>query len=305
MKQLTVDLHTHLLEKEVLPEAYWKAVKGKGLDAIAITEHSFLKPEKAYSMLLEKKPRNVTLLPGMELSTSIGHVVALSEGPEIYEIPEFREKKVAIGKAMTIAEKQGFLLSIAHPWGLSYDSAAYILGEKKLYRFVEEKEIGVEAFNGMFGNVSSFFYATNWVRKPMNFFDFLEKSRFGKKTRLSRLGKKGKEKLDKKGKEILERCMKPYQLAEKASYATAGSDAHKPTRLGTGITKLEAKSAKPGHVLKALKSKKSVKWLGPYVKESSQGYQVEKTSVEKTEVLSGLKYAAKRALAKKVKRKKS
>ncbi len=302
MKQLTVDLHTHLLEKEVLADAYWKEVKEKGLDAVAITEHSFLKPEKAFELLLEKKPRNVSLIPGMELATKIGHVIAFGEDSKIFEVSELREKKVPIAKAMGIAERHGFLLSIAHPWGLSYDSAAYILGEKRLYSFVEKNEIGVEAFNGMFGNVSSFFYATNWVRKPMNFFDFLEKSRFGKKTRLSRLGKKGKEKLDKKGREILERCMKPYQLAEKASYVTAGSDAHRPSRLGTGITKLEAKSSKPEGILKALKEKKSVKWLGPYVKESKQGYRMEKTSVEKTEVLSGLKYAAKRALAKKVKK---
>jgi len=57
MAEFTIDFHTHLLEKGVKPEAYWKAVKAKKLDAVAITEHSFEKPEKAYKMLLEKKTK--------------------------------------------------------------------------------------------------------------------------------------------------------------------------------------------------------------------------------------------------------
>jgi len=304
MAALTIDLHTHLLEKGVLPELYWKAVKEKGLNAVAITEHVFEKPEYAYRLLAEKKPSGITLIPGMELKTSIGHVVALGKDEGIYSAEKLYKQGIDIKKAIEIAEEKGIVLSIAHPWGLSYDSAAYIMGEKKLNALVEKEKIGVEAFNGMFGNVSSFFYATNWVRKPMNFFDFLEKSRIGRKTRLSKLGKKGKEKLDNKGKEILERCTKPFELAEKACFATAGSDAHKPMRIGAGIMKVEVKGKKPEQVLEAVQDKKRVKWIGPFVMETEQGYEVEKIRVQKTEVLSGIKYAAKRAILKKVSRKK-
>ena len=75
MASKTIDLHTHLLEKEVNPASYWKAAKEKKLDAVAITEHVYENPEKAYNLLLEKKPKGILLIPGMELGTDIGHVV--------------------------------------------------------------------------------------------------------------------------------------------------------------------------------------------------------------------------------------
>jgi hypothetical protein len=304
MASITVDFHTHLLEKEVNPKNYWKAAKAKKLDAVATTEHFNEKPEKAYNLLKEAKPRGICLIPGMELSTSIGHVIAFGRNEGIYGIERLFKKGIEIGRVIAIAEKEGITLSIAHPWGLSYDSAAYILGEKKLYELVEGESIGIEAFNGMFGNVSSFFYASNWIRKPMNFFDFLEKSRLGRKTRLSRLGKKGKEKLDKKGREIIERCQKPYELAKKAGFATAGSDAHSPARIGTGVTKLKCGKKKAEAILEAVKDKRKVEWLGPNVRETEKGYEVDRIKIQRAEVISGLKYATKRAIMKKVGRKK-
>lgn len=301
---LTIDFHTHLLEKGVLPSAYWEAVKAKGLNAVAITEHVDEKPETAYRALLETKPGNVLLIPGMELNTSIGHVLAFGSNESIYQIKELFKKRVPIEEAIEAAKRNSILLSIAHPWGFSADSAAFILGEKKLETLVQKEKIGVESFNGMFGNVSEFFYATNWVKKPMNFFDFLEKSRIGKKTRLDRLGRKGMEKLDKKGKEILERCKKPYELAEKACFVTAGSDGHSPKKIGTGIVKLEVKGKGIEGLLKALQNRKNVKWLGPHVIETAEGYEINRLGIQKKEVLSGLKYVAKRTLQKKISGKK-
>ncbi len=305
MTELTIDFHTHLLEKGVKPEAYWKAVKAKKLDAIAITEHSFEKPKKAYEMLLEKKPKGITLIPGIEITSEAGHLIVLGKDKNIYNIERIFKKGIPIKEAIAIAKVKDLLLIIAHPWGFSNDSAAYLLGEKKLKELVKKEKIGIESYNGMFGNVSSAFYATNWIRKPMNFFDFLEKSRIGRKTKLSKLGKKGKEKLDKKGKEILERCTKPFELSEKASFVTAGSDAHSPKRIGTGIVKLETKGKDVESILDAIQNKKNVKWIGPYVKETNNGYTVEKASVQKKEILSGLKYATTSKIVKKIKRKKS
>ena len=304
MAEFTIDFHTHLLEKGTKPDEYWKEAKAKKLDAIAITEHSFENPEKAYELLLEKKPKGITLIPGIEITSEIGHVLILGKDKSIYGIEPLFRKGIPIKEVIAIAKANGLLLVIAHPWGISSDSAAYILGEKKLEKLVEKEKIGIEAFNGMFGNVSSFFYATNWIRKPMNFFDFLEKSRIGKKTRLSRLGKKGKAKLDKKGREILERCTKPFELSEKAAFVTAGSDAHSPKRIGTGIVKLEAKGKDVENILEAIQDKKNVKWVGPHVKETSKGYEIDKVSLQKKEVLSGLKYATTSKIVKKIKRKK-
>jgi hypothetical protein len=175
------------------------------------------------------------------------------------------------------------------------------LGERKLNALVEKEKIGVEAFNGMFGNVGSFFYATSWVKKPMNFFEFLEKSRIGRKTRLSRLGAKGNEKLGKKGREIIERCFKPFELAQKACFATAGSDAHGPQAIGTGIVKLEVKGGRdPKGILEALQDKKNLRWAGPYLKKTKQGVSFDTVTFRKKDVLSGIKYAAKSKIVKRV-----
>ena len=300
---ITIDFHTHLLEKNVKAKDYWKAVRAKKLDAVAITEHVYENPGKAYEKLFERKPKAKALIPGMELETNIGHVVAFSDKPTIFEIEKLYKRGINIKKAIKIAENENVLLSIAHPWGLDYDSAAYIYGERKLNALVEKEHIGVEAFNGLVGNVGSFFYDTNWVKKPMNFFDYLEKSKIAKKTRLSKIGEKGKEKLDNKAKEILERCTKPFELAQKASFVTAGSDAHSPNRIGTGITKLKTRK-NPGSkaILNALQDKKNIKWIGPNVKETNQGYKMEKMGIQRKEFLSGVKYAAKRAIIKKVKK---
>lgn len=300
MPDISVDFHTHLLEKKADPVEYWKAARAKKLDAVAITEHSQKNPEKAYNDLLQCKPSGIELIPGIELETEIGHVIALSKSRDIYLIDYFLKKRIPIKKAVSVAEKKGVLLSIAHPWGLSYDSAAYILGERKLRSLVEKEKIGVEAFNGMFGSISSFFYASSWIRKPMNFFDFLEKNRVAKKTKISRLAEKGNKKLDKKGREIIERCIKPFQLGQSACFVTAGSDAHKPDRIGTGMAKLSSKGCKAKDILEAVQEKKNIKWMGPGVKETQGGFRSEKIKLQKMEILSGLKYAAKRTVLKKV-----
>jgi len=301
MPVVTADFHTHLLEKKVKTKDYWKAVKARKLDVVATTEHADKKPEKAYRLLLEKKPKIVVLIPGVELNTKIGHVLAFGKNASIYKEKELLKKNVSIKKVIEIANDKGLVLSISHPWGFSYDSAAYVTSEKKIANLVQKENIGVEVFNGMFGNVSSFFYKSNWVKRPMNLFDFLEKSKIGKRTRLNKIGKRGKEKLDKKGKEILERCIKPMELGEKASFVTAGSDAHSPQRIGTGIMKLMVKGrVSPGSVLKALQDKKNVRWAGPYVRKTSKGMKVKEAGIKRKEVFSSIKYAAKKAIVKKV-----
>ena len=306
MAELAIDFHTHLLEKGVKPKAYWKAVKARKLGAIAITEHSYEKPGLAYEMLFEEKPKGIALIPGMEITSEAGHMLVLGKDQGIYDLEKLFGKKVLVKDALELAKKHGFVLSISHPWGFSNDSAAFILGEKKLNALVEKKKIGVEAFNGMFGNIGSFFYSTNWVKKPMNFFDFLEKSRIGRKTRLSRLGAKGKEKLDRKGREIIERGIKPFELAQKAAFITAGSDAHSPQAIGSGIVKLEVKGkAVPEGILEALQDKGNVKWAGPYIRETKQGIAFDRITFRKKDVLSGIKYAAKSKIVGKVRGKRA
>ncbi len=294
MSSLTLDLHTHLLEKDVKPHVYWRAVKKRGLDAVAITEHIEETPGLAYALLAEKKPSNVLLLPGMELNTNIGHVVAIGASPEIYSIGKFLQKGLDIKKAIKLAESNDVLLSIAHPWGFGHDSAAHIMGEARLQKLVENNCIGVEAFNGMIGSVGNFVYATNWVKRPLNFFDFLEKNRIARKTRLDRIGTRLKKQLDERSRDVLERCAKPIELGKDACFITAGSDAHYSRRIGTGVLKLKSRSKKLDNkkAIKAIKEKERVVWAGPFVSELPNGkYRVETATPDRKEIIEGLKYA--------------
>jgi hypothetical protein len=149
--------------------------------------------------------------------------------------------------------------------------------------------------------VSGFFYRSNWIRKPFNFFDFLEKSRIARKTRLSVLGKKVKQKLDKKSRELIERCAKPITLGQGAAFITAGSDAHSATRVGSAVMKIRVSGRlNCAKVLDALQKKANVAWAGPYVRETESGYVTEGSRLEKKEILQGIQYAAKRAIVKRM-----
>jgi len=237
-KIITFDLHTHLNEKRVKPRKYWEMVAARRLDAVAITEHANFRPELAYEKVAESKPRNAILIPGMELNTSIGHVVAYCKDRNIYGVKKLFEKNIDIFEAIDAAKSNEIMLSIAHPWGISYDSAAFLYGEKNLHELVRKNDVGVEIYNGMIGNLSNFIYDTNWIKKPINFFEFIEKNRVARKMRLSRIGAKIKNSLNKKGEEVLKRCGKAIELGAGASFVTAGSDSHYPNRIGAGIIKM-------------------------------------------------------------------
>jgi len=300
---LTIDLHTHLHEKEIHPASYWKEVKKKKLDAVAITEHYNFRPGKAFERLMEEKPKKVVLIPGIELSTEIGHALVLSKDTRIYEEKGFFEKNLSLKKALELAEKNNALLVISHPWGFGQDSAGFIIGEKKLREIVEREKIGVEAFNGMIGHLSNFVYGSKWVQKPLNFFDFLEKNRVARKTFLDKLGKKMKTVIEKKSYEIIERAGKTMELANNADFLTAGSDAHSAERIGTGVLKLKfnGKRVDAESILKALQEKENVVWAGPFVKEIEKGkYLPIKTKVSRTEILQAINYATRKVTTKKV-----
>ncbi|MFH1239669.1 MAG: PHP-associated domain-containing protein [Candidatus Diapherotrites archaeon] len=296
---VTFDLHTHLNEKKINPVDYWNAVKLKGLDAVAITEHAQFEPEDAYLKLAEEQPQNIALIPGIELNTNMGHVVAYGKDRKIYEIDEYLEWNLKIDTAIEIAKEKEILLSVVHPWSLSYDSAAYIYGERKLRKIIREHGLGVEIYNGMIGQLSNFIYDTNWIKKPMNFFEFIEKNRITKKMRLSKIGAKLKDKLNEKGEEVLQRCANAIELGSVASFVTAGSDAHFPERIGSGIIKMKwvNKTLNPENVLQSLRKKSDVVWFGPYVKENENGeFEKLDISLTRTEVIQGVKYAGKRFL---------
>ena len=304
MPIVTFDLHNHLVEKKLRPEQWWKAVAAKKIDVIAITEHIEHDPVVGFEALEAIKPDKVVLLPGMELNTSIGHVLALGETAEIYEIEELLELHLPIERAIEIAKQENFLLSIAHPWGFRYDSAFHYIKDDGIKQLIKkEKTLGVEAFNGMVGHVSFLAFDSNWVNKPRNWLDYLEKNRVARKTRINKLGARIRKTLDKKMVEIVEKSGKAMELGEEASFATAGSDAHLIEQIGTGIMKMNTEKIieTPKQALEEIRNnKQNIVWIGPYVMEVREKvFEIERIKTTKKQVFEAIKYAAKDFLLRK------
>lgn len=296
-KTLNADLHTHAIEKDTKASAYWKRVLEIGLDAVAITEHAEHNPKEAYERIAAEKPEGVLLIPGIELKTSIGHVIAYGKDEGIYEIPELLEIGLPIERAIEIAKENGLLLSIAHPWGFSHDSAAYLIGRKKLEQIVERNYIGVETYDGMIGSLYRYVMESGWIKKPLKFFSFLERNRVARRIAIGKIGAKMRKKIDAKSSELVNRCVAPIELGEKAAFITAGSDAHSAERIGCGMIRLrvnETGEITNEFLLSALQDKRNVIWAGPLMKELKENiYEPAVEPLHRKEILQGLKYATK------------
>ncbi len=296
-KTLSADLHTHAIEKDTKASAYWKRVLEIGLDAVAITEHAEHNPKEAYGRIAAEKPEGVLLIPGIELKTSIGHVIAYCESARIYEIAELLEIDLPIERAIEIARENGLLLSIAHPWGFSHDSAAYLIGRKKLEQIVERNYIGVETYDGMIGSLYRYVMDSGWIKRPLKFFSFLERNRVARRIAIGKLGAAMRKKIDAKSSELVNRCVAPIELGEKARFITAGSDAQSAERIGCGVIRIRADGIGEitnGSFLKLLQDKGNVVWAGPLMKELKDNiYEPAVEPLHRKEILQGLKYATK------------
>ncbi len=309
MKTYTFDLHSHVNENKVTAKDYFERCVDVGIDVIAITEHADIQPKLAFEKIQHSVPQNILLIPGSELNCEYGHLLAYGKSIEFYELADLFEKNVKFERCLDIAKDAGLLLSISHPWGFNSDSFGYTLGFEKLEELVNEKNVGVEIYNGMIGSLSNYIFEANWVKKPVSFLDFFEKNRVARKTGISRLSNKIKTKITNQQREMVERCSKAIELAQYAKFVTAGSDAHSAYRLGEGIMKIKSDTQKltNENVLNEIKKKENIIWSGPLVIEKSPGvYARADKPFNKKEMFQAVKYATKsfvRKTKEKVKRK--
>ncbi len=293
---LTADLHTHLNEKKTNPKKYWLAAEKSSLDAIAITEHIEYDPKSAFEKLEETKPKGILLIPGMEMFTSHGHVLAYGETNEIYDVEELRKKGISMEDAHKAAKKNKVVLSFAHPWGYDHDSVVYRAGINELRKYSKKKGVGVEAYNGMIGELAESVLKSGWVRKPLNLFGALERNRFARGTGVGKIFENLKKKADKRAVDLVYRSSNAAEFGEEACFVTAGSDAHSAERIGCGIIKLRSRQKNPDEksFLRTLQDKSNVLWTGPFFTEKGNSIEKKKMGVTKKEVFSGLKYITKR-----------
>lgn len=290
----TFDLHTHIAEQNVKPEKFWARVKEVGLDGVAITEHADLNPAESYRKLLETKPEGVLLIPGIEMNTEYGHMLAYGKDETIFERTELLGEKVSLETLIRVSREREVLIALSHPWGFNYDSAGYLYGLKNVEDLVIREHIGVEVYNGMIGNLSNFIYDSKWINTPRSFLDFLEKNRIARKVFIGKITGSMKRKVDEQSFDIIKRCANAIELGDKARFVVAGSDAHSADRVGTGILKLKCQreTIDNASFLEELQRKGDVIWSGPLVKEIRKGvYEKVDDPLRRMEIVRGLRYA--------------
>lgn len=295
----TLDLHTHALEKKGKAEEYWERAREIGLNGIASTEHADHSPKEAYLKLLEKKPEDMLLIPGIEVNSNFGHVLAYAPSGEIYEIEEILKKDIPLWRLIKIAKEEKILLSVSHPWGFSHDSIGFLYGKERLGRLIGRGGIGVEVYNGMIGHLSDFIYDSGWIKRPINFLDFLDNNRVARRTGIAKLSSRIKGRVDRERLDVLKRCARAIELGSKAAFVTAGSDSHSAERVGAGIIKISIPGSSPGNekFLRNLREKENVIWAGPLVKEKGEGgYEKIDDPLKRKEIVQGIRYATQKVI---------
>lgn len=292
-EHILADLHTHLNEKKIKPENWWKAAKEKKLSVIAITEHSNYKPKEAYLKLRAIKPKEIILIAGMEAKTSAGDLLIFAENEKLYEVMELQKKEVNIEKALKIVKENNFVASFPHPYGYKYDSACEVIGEEKTKDLMKKFNLGIEYYNGMLGSANELLFGRKFTGGLFKALNFVEKNKATNVLKINKTTNFPRKKLESLAKSTLEKVRQGMLLGEKAKFVTVGSDAHYPTAIGTAIIELKRKPKNEKDFLNMIQNKETL-WKGPNIYSDTPV-----DIIGKKEMFEGLTYLAKKTVFKK------
>ncbi|MHA1616610.1 MAG: CehA/McbA family metallohydrolase [Candidatus Njordarchaeales archaeon] len=123
---MIIDFHVHTSRSDGLhsPKEIVNAAIKKGLDGLAITDHDIPSPSI--------KSRDILIIPGIEVSSDLGHILVLGGSPS------FR-KGTPIVEILEYARENALLVAPAHPFFLHNSIGKAILN----YRFD-----AIEVLNG-------------------------------------------------------------------------------------------------------------------------------------------------------------
>ena len=139
MNSIKLDLHVHTIysgDSLISPEIALKYAKIKKLDGFAITDHDTL---KAYKILKEKNHNDkLIIIPGMEIKTHIGEIIALF----ITEQINFKNDNRFMNVVEKIRENNGLII-IPHPFDFLRDNSLNIkyLNDNLIEKFIDGVEI--------------------------------------------------------------------------------------------------------------------------------------------------------------------
>ena len=126
MGRADLQLHSDLGDGLDSPEEILDAAERAGMDVIALTDHDDIRGSFALREIAARRSSPVAIVPGIEVTTRSGHLLALYVESEI---PMFRPLPETIGAI----HGQGGLAVVPHP--LSY--LTFSLGERSLRALAE------------------------------------------------------------------------------------------------------------------------------------------------------------------------
>ncbi|ADP77783.1 PHP domain protein [Methanothermus fervidus DSM 2088] len=112
---IKLDPHIHTLysgDSKNIPDDIVKIAKKRGLDAIAITDHNTI---KGYEVIAKRNIEDILIIPGIEISTREGHIVALGITEEI-------EKYLSAEETLERIRDLGGVAIAPHPFDKLRDS---------------------------------------------------------------------------------------------------------------------------------------------------------------------------------------
>ena len=139
MTSIKLDLHIHTIfsgDSLIKPLDAIKYAKQQGLDGLAITDHHSLKAYR--NMKTVAREYNLIIIPGVEIKTHIGEVIALF----INENMRFKENEKFINVVEKIKESNG-LIVIPHPFDFLRDSTLQLknINDNIIKKFIDGIEI--------------------------------------------------------------------------------------------------------------------------------------------------------------------
>lgn len=234
-----LDLNTHFLKRKQSSKRYWQFVNKNGLLGTAITENANKKPKKAYFDLLSAKPKNNILIPGMTINTDMGEVLVYAPNEDIYSYNVFFEENVSMKRIYDMCERKDYLFVITHPFGLINNSASYKMGLSKLEKFIKEKKVGVEAYNGMIGYLSYYMYDSFFIKTVRETLWYVQKHRAFNIGGFSSIADRLNQKIDQKSYDMVYKFAATIKLSQMANFVTAGSGTDYVDRIGSGVLTLD------------------------------------------------------------------
>ncbi len=101
--KIDMHVHSHYSDGVLTIRQIIKQAKKRGLDGFAITDHDTIKGHKEI-----KKENDITIIPGLEITSEKGHILA-------YGIKEMIPKSLSVEETIELIHEQGGLAVAAHP----------------------------------------------------------------------------------------------------------------------------------------------------------------------------------------------